>query len=70
LVESEVKRNGREEKYERARHKLNEAYGAGALGIAGIIGLAAESWTVFIVAAIVTLGLSVAGGSIRLSGRR
>jgi hypothetical protein len=53
-----------------ARHKLNASYGAGALILAAFIGLAAQSWTVFIVAAVVTLGLSVAGGDIRLSGRR
>jgi hypothetical protein len=53
-----------------ARHKLNEAYGAGALVIAGIIGLMAQSWTVFIIAAVIALGLGVIGGSIRLRGRR
>jgi len=54
-----------------ARNKLNEAYAAGALIVAGVIGLAAQSWAVFAIAAVITLGLSVVGGGIRWKrGRR
>ena len=52
-----------------ARTKLNQAYINGALVIAAIIGLCAQSWTVFFIVALVGIGLSVHGGEIRLSGR-
>jgi len=48
-----------------ARDKLNSAYTAGCLTVAGLFGLATESWTMFFVALVVLLGLSVNNGDIR-----
>lgn len=53
-----------------ARQKINQAYVNGALCIAGIIGIATESWWVFLGALAVLLALDVMAGSIRLKGRR
>ena len=53
-----------------ARTKLNQAYLNGALIVAAAIGLLAQSWTVFIIAALIGIGLSLYAGEIRPRGRR
>ena len=52
-----------------ARHKLNQGYVQGSLIIAGVIGAACESWTVFWIAALILVGLSVHSGEVRLMER-
>ncbi len=53
-----------------ARTKLNSVYLIGSLVIAGVLGAAAQSWTVFVIAAVVLLACSVYEGGIQLKGRR
>lgn len=53
-----------------ARQKINQAYVNGALFVAGIIGIAAESWLLFLGALAVLLALDVMAGGIRLTRRR
>lgn len=53
-----------------ARQKLNQGYVQGALVIAGVIGAACGSWTVFWIAAIILVGSSLQSGEVRLTGRR
>ncbi len=48
-----------------ARHKLNKSYIHGALLIAGVIGIGAESWNAFLIFAVIFIGLSVYAGGIR-----
>jgi hypothetical protein len=52
-----------------ARHKLNAAYAAGSLLLAALIGGAAQSATVFVVALVALLVLDVVAGNIRTKGR-
>jgi hypothetical protein len=49
-----------------ARHKLNSSYLHGVLLIAGVIGAASGSWTVFLVATGILIATSVHDGGIRL----
>ncbi len=53
-----------------ARSKLNVAYAQGCLIVAAIVGLLAQSWTVFAVVLAVTLLGCVIAGDIRPRGRR
>ena len=53
-----------------ARHKLNQAHVQGALVMAGVIGAACGSWTVFWIAAAILVGLSLHSGDIRPTGGR
>jgi hypothetical protein len=55
-----------------ARRKLNQAYVCGSLIVAGLIGLATESWLVFIVVLGISLALNLYSGEIRAGkgGRR
>ncbi len=53
-----------------ARKKLNSASLLGSLLLAGIAGLATGSFTVFVVAAVVIVVLSIHAGDIRLRRRR
>ena len=53
-----------------ARTKLNQAYLNGTLVIAAAIGLFAQSWMAFVIAALIGIGLSLYAGEIRPSGRR
>lgn len=53
-----------------ARQKLNEAFVATSVIVAGLIAWAAGSWTVFFVALIFLLALNLIGGDIRLKGGR
>lgn len=53
-----------------ARQKLNQAFFNGALVAGGVIGLAAGSWTVFLLATLAGIGLSILGGDIRFHHRR
>ena len=53
-----------------ARHKLNSAHVAGALILAGALGLLTRSPTVFVLAAGVLIAASIHSGDIRLDGRR
>ena len=48
-----------------ARQKLNGAYFNGCLIISGLIGLVAESWTLFWTALVVSIALSCHSGGIR-----
>jgi hypothetical protein len=52
-----------------ARHRLNAAYAAGSLLLAALIGGAAQSMVVFVVALVALLVLDVAAGNIRAKGR-
>ncbi|MBD3674999.1 MAG: hypothetical protein HUJ26_15890 [Planctomycetaceae bacterium] len=49
-----------------ARHKLNQLYVVGSALFAGLFGLLAESWLVFLGVLMVLLALMVHGGDIRL----
>jgi len=51
-----------------ARQKLNRAFVNGALVVAAVLGLAAESWSVFAITAAITLTLSWLYGDIRSGG--
>ena len=53
-----------------ARQKLNQAYFNGAAVVAAGIGLLTESWTVFWIALVALLALSLHGGEIRPGRRR
>lgn len=53
-----------------ARHKLNQANVNGTLVIAGVVGAATESWTLFVILVAILVALSVHSGDIRLSSRR
>ena len=48
-----------------ARQKLNLAYVNGAVVIAGVVGLLAESWGVFCLALIVLVIIQLGSGGIR-----
>jgi hypothetical protein len=48
-----------------AKQKLNSAHLSGALVIAGLIGLATQSWTVFLVALSGFIVVDVVAGDIR-----
>ena len=52
-----------------ARHKLNSAYLAGSLVIAGAAGALTKSWIVFFIVAAVLIAFSVHDGGIRLKVR-
>ena len=52
-----------------ARHKLNAAYAAGSLLIAALIGGAAQSAIVFVIALAALLSLDLVAGNIRPKGR-
>jgi hypothetical protein len=52
-----------------ARHKLNAAYAAGSLLIAALIGAAAQSVIVFVVALVALLMLDLVAGNIRTKRR-
>ena len=52
-----------------ARRKLNAAYAAGSLILATLIGGAAQSGTVFVVALVALLSLDLVAGNIRPKGR-
>lgn len=49
-----------------ARHKLNQLYFFGSALFAGLFGLLAESWLVFLGVLMALLALMVHGGDIRL----
>ncbi len=53
-----------------ARKKLNSASLLGSLLLAGMAGLATGSPTVFLIAAVVLVALSIQAGDIRLRRRR
>ena len=53
-----------------ARHKLNAAYAAGSLLLAALIGGAAQSVIVFVVALVALLSLDFVAGNIRQKGHR
>lgn len=48
-----------------ARQKLNAITIQGCLIVSGIMGLVSQSWLVFLIAAVVSIGGSLAGGDIR-----
>ena len=48
-----------------ARQKLNAAYFNGCLIVSGLVGLVAESWTLFGLALVVSFGLYCHSGEIR-----
>jgi hypothetical protein len=52
-----------------AREKLNASYACGSLVVAAIIGAICQSGTVFVIAAVILLGLNVAAGEIRPTRR-
>ena len=52
-----------------ARTKLNAAYFNGCLLLAAIVGAAAQSWAVFLLALAVLVGGCVIGGEIRPAKR-
>ena len=52
-----------------ARQKLNEGYLFGAIAVASIFGLLAQSWTVFFVFTAVQLLASLCVGNFRSRGR-
>lgn len=53
-----------------ARKKLNQAYVNGALIIAAIVGLATQSWTVFVSATTFLVLAALYAGDIRPTSRR
>lgn len=53
-----------------ARQKLNSAHINGSLIVAGVIGLGAQSWLVFLLALGVLVALATSTGGIRLAPRR
>ena len=53
-----------------ARTKLNTIHILGAVGAAGLLGLATGSWAVAMVAGTVIVGLSLQKGGIRFKRRR
>ncbi|QDU19423.1 hypothetical protein [Urbifossiella limnaea] len=52
-----------------ARQKLNQLHATGAAVVAGMLGLAFQSWWAFVAFLLGLLGLGVWGGSIRLTRR-
>lgn len=52
-----------------ARTKLNAAYVLGSVLIAALIGALLQSWAVFVVAAVLLIGLCLMDGTIRPKGR-
>lgn len=52
-----------------ARHKLNQAVVQGTLLVAGLLGLVTQSWTIFAIAAVTLLALSIHSGDIRFGPR-
>ena len=48
-----------------ARQKLNEAHIVGSLAVAGVLGLATGSWTVFVVTGAVLIGAAIYHEDIR-----
>ena len=48
-----------------ARNQLNLFFGLGALTIAGLLGIASGSWTIFVIAAILAIAIGVAEKAIR-----
>ena len=48
-----------------AREKLNQAYLNGAVVVAAVIGLVAQSWTLFWIAVAYVVATSIYGGGIR-----
>jgi hypothetical protein len=52
-----------------ARHKLNAAYATGSLLLAALIGGAAQSVVVFVVALVALMVLDLIAGNIRAKGR-
>ena len=52
-----------------ARQKLNSHHIAGAIGVAGIIGLLTGSWLVAAVVGALAVGMAIHTGDIRLKGR-
>lgn len=52
-----------------ARQKLNQANVNGALAVAALVGAVTQSWTVFVLAAVLAAGTSMYGGGIRIGGR-
>jgi hypothetical protein len=53
-----------------ARRKLNTAYAVGSLVLAIMVGVAFQSFTVFILALVVLVGCNLYLGEIRPKGRR
>ena len=51
-----------------ARQKLNESHVIGSLAIAGVLGLATGSWTVFAVTGVVLIGAAIYNNEIRYTG--
>jgi hypothetical protein len=52
-----------------ARQKLNSHHVAGAIAVAGIIGLLTGSWLVAAAVGAVAVGIAIHSGDIRLKGR-
>ena len=52
-----------------ARRKLNSAYFAGSLAVAGLIGWFTLSWLIFLVALVALVAINVNNGDIRLDKR-
>jgi uncharacterized membrane protein len=52
-----------------ARHKLNSAYINAALVVAGLAGIAANSWMIFTLAAAGLIAKGVLGDEIRMNSR-
>ncbi len=53
-----------------ARHKLNAASINGGLFLAGLTAFVAQSWPLFWILLIATIGTSMMSGDIRLTGQR
>ena len=53
-----------------ARQKLNAAHFLGAVAIAAVIGVVAQSWTVFAVATVVLIVTAISDGGIRMDRGR
>ena len=53
-----------------ARQKLNGAYVNGALVVAAVLGLMTGSWTIFIFAGAVLIGIAIYDGDIRSHSHR
>jgi hypothetical protein len=53
-----------------ARQKLNSIHILGAIGTAGLLGLATGSWAIAAIAGAVLFGLSLHKGDVRFKGRR
>ena len=51
-----------------ARQKLNESHVIGSLAIAGALGLATGSWTVFAVTGAILIGAAIYHDEIRFTG--